>query len=154
MVASILSVTIAQAGSIKKNASIGVASVEVGDKTGTCYDVGFGYGTTDSGGYWGGAFLFEYANVNNINVIGYAADIRLGLSPTNSFSLYGIGAAMYQSVNDRENAGFGYGGGVEYRITDNIAVNMDYKTFNMKPSKIGFLDYDYTKTGVSVKYMF
>ena len=139
---------------MKKNVSVGVASVEVGNKTGTGYDAGFGYGTTDSGFYWGGAFLFEYANVNNINVIGYAADIRLGLSPTKSFSLYGIGAAMYQSANDRENSGFGSGVGVEYRISNSIGVNVDYKTFNMTPSNVGFLNYDYTKTGVSVKYMF
>lgn len=150
----LLLVSVSQAGSMKKNVSVGVASVEVGDKTGTGYDAGFGYGTTDSGFYWGGAFLFEYANVNNINVTGYAADIRLGISPTKSLSLYGIGAAMYQSVNDRENSGFGTGGGIEYRITDTIAVNMDYKTFNMKPSHVGFLDYDYTKTSVSVKYIF
>lgn len=82
-----------------------------------------------------------------------AADIRLGISSIKSFSLYGIGAAMYPRVDDRENSVFGSDTGVEYRITDTIAVNIDYKTFNMKPSKIGFLDYDYTKTSISVKYM-
>jgi opacity protein-like surface antigen len=108
--------------------------------------------------YWGGEFILEYADINAINIIGYAADIRLGYTPVNTFlkdfTLYGIGAAMYQSVDDRENSGFGYGAGLEYRVTNNIGINVDYKTFNMTPSNIGFLNYDYTKTGISIKYMF
>jgi hypothetical protein len=160
--ASILSplllVTALHATPTKMNVSVGVASVDVGEKSGTGYDVGFGYGKYYDGGmYWGGEFILEYADLN-VNVIGYAADIRLGYTPVNTFlknfTLYGIGAAMYQSVDDRENSGFGYGAGLEYRITNAIGVNVDYKTFNMTPSNIGFLDYDYTKIGASVKYMF
>jgi hypothetical protein len=47
MISSLLLVSVAQAGSMKKNVSVGIASVEVGDKTGTGYDGGFGYGTTE-----------------------------------------------------------------------------------------------------------
>ena len=159
IISILLLATIAQATPTKMNVSVGVASVDVGEKSGTGYDVGFGYGKYYDGGmYWGGEFILEYADINAINIIGYAADIRLGYTPVNTalkdFTLYGIGAAMYQSVDDRENSGFGYGAGLEYRITNTVGVNVDYKTFNMKPSNIGFLDYDYTKTGVSVKYMF
>lgn len=158
ILSALLLTTAIHATPAKTNISVGAASVEVGNMTGTGYDIGFGYGKYYDGGmYWGGEFFLEYADLN-VNVIGYAADIRLGYTPVNTafkdFTLYGIGAAMYQSVDDRENSGFGYGAGLEYRITNTIGVNVDYKTFNMTPSNIRFLDYDYTKTGVSVKYMF
>ena len=158
IIATLLLTTVAQATPTTMNISVGVASVDVGEKSGTGYDIGFGYGKYYDGGiYWGGEFILEYADLN-VNVIGYAADIRLGYTPVNTvlkdFTLYGIGAAMYQSVDDRENSGFGYGAGLEYRINNIVGVNLDYKTFSMTPSNVGFLNYDYTKTGASVKYMF
>ena len=48
--------------------------------------------------------------------------------------------------------GFGYGAGIDYRITKNIALNVEYKTYDMVSHKMP--DYTYRKINTNLKYTF
>ena len=69
----------------------------------------------------------------------------------NKLTVYGIGSGIYQSIGGIDGAGFGYGAGADYRITDNIALNVEYKTYSMTSN---FGDYDYDRVSTGIKYTF
>ena len=65
--------------------------------------------------------------------------------------VYTIGSGALQGIDHKDGAGFGYGAGAYYRITKNIAVNFEYKIYNMISSRF---DYDYEKANLNLKYTF
>ena len=69
----------------------------------------------------------------------------------NKLALYGIGSGIYQGIGGIDGAGFGYGAGIDYRITDHIALNVEYKTYSMTSN---YGDYDYDRVSTGIKYTF
>ena len=67
-------------------------------------------------------------------------------------AVYAIGSGALQTVDTKDGAGFGYGAGVDYRITKNIALNVEYKTYDMVSDKMP--DYTYEKINTNLKYTF
>ena len=65
--------------------------------------------------------------------------------------LYAIGSGALQGIDNNDGAGFGYGVGADYRITKSIALNLEYKTYDMTTSRF---DYDYEKANLNLKYTF
>ena len=49
--------------------------------------------------------------------------------------LYAIGSGALQGIDNNDGAGFGYGVGADYRITDNIALNECRKNGSTLPVK-------------------
>ena len=82
-------------------------------------------------------------------VYGISADLQVGYVPVKDLTVYAIGSALEQSVQNLEGYGFGYGGGIEYAISKSFAVAAEYKTYNMT-NKVG--DYDYSASGINLKY--
>ncbi len=132
-------------------------------------EIGIGYGFSaylDNSIFWGVSFDFsggklDNGNVkienytstkNNDNIYTAGADFKLGYALfSNKLAVYGIGSGIYQSIGGIEGAGFGYGAGTDYRLTDNIALNVEYKTYSMTSN---YGDYDYDRISTAIKYYF
>ena len=48
-------------------------------------------------------------------------------------------------------AGFGYGAGVDFRITEQVSFDIEYKTYSMT---LNYGDYDYDRVSTGIKYTF
>ena len=132
-------------------------------------EIGIGYGVSvylDNSIFLGVSFDFSAGKLDNsqIKIENHTStknddslytaggDFKLGYALFNSkLAVYGIGSGIYQSIGGIDGAGFGYGAGVDYRITDNIALNVEYKTYSMTSN---FGDYDYDRVSSGVKYTF
>lgn len=145
--------------------SLGYNDLKVGENKGSGGDIAFKYSNYYDIMYWGGRLAFEYGNVKDSNVsattknktvMGYSADIRLGITPVRkTIAVYGIFAAMYQSVNDIEYGGFGTGGGMEFKINRTTSISIDYTSFNMTPMQSpAFAEYKFDKTLCAVNFTY
>ena len=131
-------------------------------------EIGIGYGVArylDSGLYWGVSFDFSEGKMDKSivtvgnkqkkgddNLYSAGADFRLGYAIfDNKLAIYAIGSGIYQGIAGLDGAGFGYGAGVDYRITEHIALNLEYKTYSMTSN---YGDYDYDKISTGIKYNF
>ena len=131
-------------------------------------EIGIGYGVSlylDNSIFWGLSFDFSAGKLDNSeikidnkttnkndNIYTAGADFKLGYALfDNKLALYGIGSGIYQSIGGIDGAGFGYGAGVDYRITNNIALNLEYKTYSMTTN---YGDYDYDRVSSGIKYNF
>ncbi|MDY3203849.1 MAG: outer membrane beta-barrel protein [Arcobacter sp.] len=131
-------------------------------------EIGIGYGVSlylDNSIFWGLSFDFSAGKLDNSeikidnkttnkndNIYTAGADFKLGYALfDNKLALYGIGSGIYQSIGGIEGAGLGYGAGVDYRITNNIALNLEYKTYSMTSN---YGDYDYDRVSSGIKYNF
>lgn len=89
------------------------------------------------------------------NSSSYNTNIKAGYLITQDLAFYGIGSAGYQTLkvnsNDINSLGFGYGAGVEYRITKNVKTQIEYKTFDMQNNSNS---YSYNSTNLNLKYSF
>lgn len=89
---------------------------------------------------------------NDDSIYTAGGDFKLGYALfNNKLALYGIGSGIYQGIGGIDGAGFGYGAGVDYRITDHIALNVEYKTYSMTSN---YGDYDYDRISTGIKYSF
>lgn len=89
------------------------------------------------------------------NSSSYNTNIKGGYLLTKDFAFYGIGSAGYQTLkienSDINSLGFGYGAGVEYRITKNVKTQFEYKTFDMQNNSNS---YNYSFSSLNLKYSF
>lgn len=89
------------------------------------------------------------------NSSSYNTNLKAGYLILNDLAVYGIGSAGYQTLkieNSNINSlGFGYGAGVEYRITKSIKTQIEYKTFDMQNNSNS---YSYSSTNFNLKYSF
>jgi opacity protein-like surface antigen len=137
---------------------IGGASSKVLDKDSTEYNIGYGVTSySDNNIYFGISFDLSYGEIElinkNLNVYSYSADGKLGYAFFDKkLGAYGIVSGMYQSIDSLNGAGFGYGAGLDYRITDHIAINLEYKTYDMKSDKMP--DYTHEKVISNIKFTF
>lgn len=135
---------------------IGTSNAKIFNETYT--ELGLGFGTS---GYFDSIIFGLYYNLNygNIRVENkskevstFSTDLKLGYAFLNrDFSIYALGAAAFQSIGNIDGAGFGYGGGAEYKIAKNFALNFEYKKYDMVSNKE---DYDYEKSNLHLKIIF
>lgn len=132
-------------------------------------EIGIGYGVSayfDNHIYAGTSLDFSGGKLDSTNVyiprnsrsrsddnlFTTGVDFKLGYAFfSNKLAIYGIGSAIYQGISGIDGAGFGYGAGVDYRITEHIALNLEYKTYSMTSN---YADYDYDKISTGIKYNF
>ena len=136
---------------------IGVSNAKVLDESYTEFNGGYGFNKYfDSNIVVGTSINFAYGNPNvnskNIDVYTLSGDLKIGYAIFNQdLFLYTIGSGALQGIDNKDGAGFGYGAGADYRITKNIALNFEYKIYNMTSSRF---DYDYEKANLNLKYTF
>lgn len=119
------------------------------------YEIGYGissYG--DSGVMWGISLNGGMIDTKQTDAYYYGGDFRLGITPIKNFSVYGIGALIWQDFdNGLSGGGFGYGGGAEYRLASWLAIAGEYKTYNMSYDRLG-VDENYNSALVKMKFSF
>ncbi len=136
---------------------IGISNAKVLDESYTEFNGGYGFNKYfDSNIVVGTSINFAYGNPNvnskNIDVYTLSGDLKIGYAIFNQdLFLYTIGSGALQGIDNKDGAGFGYGAGADYRITKNIALNFEYKIYNMTSSRF---DYDYEKANLNLKYTF
>lgn len=138
---------------------IGASNAEVLTKSFTEFNIGYGASVyTQSHIFLGMGLDFAYGNLDLENqksaeVYTYSADFKLGYALLDDkLALYALGVGALQSIDSVNGAGFGYGAGVDYRITKNIALNLEYKTYDMTSDKMP--NYTYEKINSNLKYTF
>lgn len=132
-------------------------------------EIGVGYGVSmylDNGIYWGISFDFSGGKLDNgkikidnktstkndENIYTAGGDFKLGYALfNNKLALYGIGSGIYQGIGGIDSAGLGYGAGVDFRITDQVSFDIEYKTYSMTSN---YGDYDYDRISTAIKYSF
>ena len=136
---------------------IGISNAIVLDESYTEFNGGYGFNKYfDSNIVVGTSINFAYGNPNvnskNIDVYTLSGDLKIGYAIFNQdLFLYTIGSGALQGIDNKDGAGFGYGAGADYRITKNIALNFEYKIYNMTSSRF---KYDYEKANLNLKYTF
>ena len=136
---------------------IGISNAKVLDESYTEFNGGYGFNKYfDSNIVVGTSINFAYGNPNvnskNIDVYTLSGDLKIGYAIFNQdLFLYTIGSGALQGIDNKDGAGFGYGAGADYRITKNIALNFEYKIYNMTSSRFY---YDYEKANLNLKYTF
>ncbi len=132
-------------------------------------EIGIGYGVsvyTDSSIFWGVSFDFSGGTLdknqikienktltkNEDSIYTAGADLKLGYALfNNKLALYGIGSGIYQGLAGIDGAGFGYGAGIDFRITEQVSFDIEYKTYSMTSN---YGDYDYDRVSTGIKYNF
>lgn len=134
---------------------VGVTQATIADESNIGYTLGYGYAKTfQNGVYLGGAFDFDFVNLDEALSSSYGANIKLGYEVVNDLALYGIGAVTYQSIGSSTGGGFGYGAGAEYIISDSFALSVEYTTYSIAPEFLTEFSYDYSKAALTLKYLF
>ena len=142
---------------IVSDVHVGVSNAKVLDESYTEFNGGYGFNKYfDSNIVVGTSINFAYGNPNvnskNIDVYTLSVDLKIGYAIFNQdLFVYTIGSGALQGIDNKDGAGFGYGAGADYRITDNIALNVEYKTYSMTSN---FGDYDYDRVSTGIKYTF
>ncbi|WP_418179150.1 outer membrane beta-barrel protein [Aliarcobacter lanthieri] len=139
-----------------KDVHIGVSTAKVQDESYTEFNIGYGLNAHFNSFLLGTSLGFAYGSPKidgkSIDVATAYVDFRLGYGFfDNKLSIYAIGTAALQGIDGNDGAGFGYGGGIDYSITDNFGINLEYKTHDMMTSSV---DYTYEKANLNLKYTF
>jgi hypothetical protein len=143
------------ASGLEKYVSVGGGSVEVAKESGTSGSVAFGgMGVFSNNVAMGTSVNFDYGSVNDDDFLSFDFDVKLGYSPISKLAIYGIIGVGGQNFDGVKAYGFGYGGGVEYRLTNSIAAAVEYKAYDMNPNSNSVDNYDYKKVGGYLKYYF
>lgn len=130
-------------------------SAEIGTTSETAYEVGYGVsGYFDNDFMWGVELDLGMVDAKNNNGYYYGGDFKLGFTPIKNFSLYGLGAVIWQDYdNGLSGGGFGYGAGAQYRLASWLALVGEYKTYSMSYDRVG-VDEDYSSALMKVKFTF
>lgn len=138
---------------------LGAGQLEANNKTATGYTIGIGMTRYfESDFLFGVDFDFTYADIEfngrDRDLYGYGADLRLGYAfMDNDLSVYAIGSALRQTIGNTTGAGFGYGFGGDYHITNSMALALEYKTYDITTDKAS-TDYDFESVNGSLKFIF
>lgn len=158
LLATTLTVSSLAADEVRKTVYIGAASSSIENESMTEAVFGFGGDKIyDSGLIIGFHNEYSYGSVetgssndkSGVSTIEF--DLKGGYSPFKNFSLFALVAAAGQYIESDAAYGFGYGGGVDYALTDSFILDVRYKTYSMKDT---LLDYDYDKAVASLRYKF
>ena len=131
--------------------SIGASAAEIDGTNYTQYGLGYTSNTRlDNGIILGFGNSLAYGNVRNgVEAITLDMDLRAGYEIIENLTGFAIGTGVAQTVDNSSALGLGYGGSIEYRLTDNVSLEGSYKTVSMDDSK---RDYDYDTSNFSVKF--
>lgn len=131
--------------------SIGASAAEIDGTNYTQYGLGYTSNTRlDNGIILGFGNSLAYGNVKNgVQAISVDMDLRAGYEIIENLTGFAIGTGVAQTVDNSSALGLGYGGSLEYRLTDNVSLEGSYKTVSMDDSK---RDYDYDTSNFSVKF--
>ncbi len=131
--------------------SIGASAAEIDGTNYTQYGLGYTSNTRlDNGIILGFGNSLAYGNVRNgVESITLDMDLRAGYEIIENLTGFAIGTGVAQTVDNSSALGLGYGGSLEYRLTDNVSLEGSYKTVSMDDSK---RDYDYDTSNFSVKF--
>jgi hypothetical protein len=131
--------------------SIGASAAEIDGTNYTQYGLGYTSNTRlDNGIILGFGNSLAYGNVRNgVEAISLDMDLRAGYEIIENLTGFAIGTGVAQTVDNSSALGLGYGGSLEYRLTDNVSLEGSYKTVSMDDSK---RDYDYDTSNFSVKF--
>ena len=145
---------------------VGVATQEYGNTSITGFNVGFGSDTyTAIGFYTGFDFDVNLGEVYSEEVIGMGIDLNIGWSFFDALAIYGLigynSQSIYSSAKSEYNTflGLGYGAGVNYKLSNNFAIDVKYKKakleyYDTTNSEFTGRDFDYTSLGVNLKLSF
>ncbi len=131
--------------------AVGASAAEVNGESYTQYGVGYTATTT-----FENQIIFGFGNTlsygretRSIEVLTLDADLKVGYELITNLTAFAIGTGVVQSVENNSAYGLGYGGALEYRITNNVALEGSYKTIDMTNSSG---DYDYDISSIAVKF--
>lgn len=144
-------ITLLNANDFDTKVSVGATSAKLDGETYTQYGLGYTANTTlNNGIILGFGNSAYYGNVTSgKEVTTLDLDLRAGYEIYRDLTAFAIGTGVYQYYDDSSATGVGYGGSLEYKITQNVYVEGTYKTTNMRYSTN---DYDYSSSNVSVKF--
>lgn len=101
-------------------------------------------------------FNFDYANALSKNYYTFSFLFKPGYNipfDNQAVNIYAIVGGAEQTTDPSGGAGFGYGGGVEYRFTSSFAISAEYKTFHITTTQVNTPNYTYDIGDVSLKYL-
>ncbi len=145
------SFTLLNASDFDTKVSIGATSGKLDGETYTQYGLGYTANTSlNNGIILGFGNSLYYGNVNSgVEVTTLDLDLRAGYEIINNLTGFAIGTGVYQYLDDNSATGLGYGGSLEYKLTDHLAIEGSYKTTNMRYST---RDYDYDTSNLAIKF--
>jgi opacity protein-like surface antigen len=121
------------------------------DKSQPIIEIGYGVTSYINGLLAGVSFDFAGLKTEKETTYNFGGDLKLGITLKDT-SIYGIGALLSQSYNNSSAYGYGFGAGAEYKITNNFATALEYKSYNMTPES--GIEYDFSATTIKMKYLF
>lgn len=132
---------------------VGASSGKIGSDTYTQFGVGYTSNTVlDSGIILGFGNSLSYGNVRSgVDVTTLDMDLRAGYELIQNLRAYAIVTGVYQYLDESSGFGLGYGPSLEYRLSQNVALEGTYKTTKMRYSTY---DYDYKTSNIAVKFNF
>lgn len=158
LMAATLAASTLAADELRKTVYIGATSASLENENMTEAIFGFGADKIyDSGMIIGFHNEYSYGSVGDSSsndksgVSTIEFDLKGGYSPFKNFSVFALVAAAGQYIESDAAYGFGYGGGMDYALTDSFILDVRYKTYSMKDS---IINYDYDKAVASIRYKF
>ncbi|MDY3200807.1 MAG: outer membrane beta-barrel protein [Arcobacter sp.] len=144
-------ITLLNANDFDTKISVGATSAKLDGETYTQYGLGYTANTTlNNGIILGFGNSAYYGNVTSgKEVTTVDLDLRAGYEIFNNLTAFAIGTGVYQYYDDSSATGLGYGGSLEYKITEHVAIEGSYKTTNMRYSTN---DYDYDTSNLAIKF--
>jgi opacity protein-like surface antigen len=94
-----------------------------------------GYGvmhTFESNIFLGVGLDFDYTNIYEYSALSYGADFKAGYQFVEKTNLYGLFSPKIQGFENGTGYGFGYGIGANYQPIDELAIALEYRTYNME----------------------
>lgn len=147
----IASFTLLNASDFDTKVSVGATSGKLDGETYTQYGLGYTANTTlNNGIILGFGNSLYYGKVkDSAEATTLDLDLRTGYEIIHNLTGFAIGTGVYQYFDDNSATGLGYGGSLEYKLTDNLAIEGSYKTTNMRYST---KDYDYDTSNLAIKF--
>lgn len=150
IIAAIAALTTAgNAGTNDIHISGGTSTLD--NKSQPIIEVGYGVTSYTNGLLAGVSFDFAGLKTEKETTYNFGGDLKLGITIKDT-SIYGIGALLSQSYKHTSAYGYGFGAGAEYKITNNFATALEYKTYNMTPESA--IKYDFSAATIKMKYFF
>lgn len=130
-------------------------SATIVDKTTGVYGIGFGaYSVYMKHLFLASGFNFDYSNAYSQAFYNINADIQLGVSfrvDTKPVHIYGVVSPEIQWNKNDAGAGFGFGGGVDYRFSRDWSAGVEYKTYKLQGGQ-GAFDYTYSTAMANIQW--